>query len=58
MTNVVLYEMASVLETGLDKETLSICIELIQQGVDPERLAAVVQELRRESASLKHQVHQ
>ena len=41
------------LETGLDSETLAICIKLCENGVNPEALAMVIQELRRESAALK-----
>jgi mitotic-spindle organizing protein 1 len=47
------YEISSILDTGLDKETLSILISLIEAGVNPEALAAVVRELRREAAALK-----
>jgi len=43
-----LYEISRVLNTGLDRETLSILIELIEQGVNPEALAVVVKELRSE----------
>ena len=35
------------------RETLSILIALVENGVNPEALAAVVKELRREAASLK-----
>ncbi|KAI9334352.1 mitotic-spindle organizing gamma-tubulin ring associated-domain-containing protein, partial [Zopfochytrium polystomum] len=44
----VLYEMALLLNTGLDRETLSICVSLCEQGVNPEALAAAVKELKRE----------
>jgi len=46
-------EISNILDTGLDRETLSICISLIEAGVNPEALAAVVRELRREAAALK-----
>ena len=41
------------LNTGLDEETLQLCVQLLEAGVNPEALAAVVQELRRETAALK-----
>ncbi len=46
-------EISNILDTGLDKETLSILIGLLEQGVNPEALAAVVRELRREAAAFK-----
>eukprot|EP00960_Hanusia_phi_P005167 149636-Hanusia_phi.AAC.2 len=59
--------MSNLLNTGLDKPTLNILIELCgihgftnfpshwvaENGVNPEALAHVVRELRRESAALK-----
>ncbi len=47
------HEISTILDTGLDKETLSILINLLEAGVNPEALAAVVRELRREAAALK-----
>ncbi|CAK9208321.1 unnamed protein product [Sphagnum troendelagicum] len=44
--------MANLLGTGLDRQTLSILIALCEHGVNPEALAAVVKELRREAAAL------
>lgn len=48
----VLHEISQSLETGLDQETLAILLALCEQGVNPEALAAVVKELRRETAAL------
>lgn len=48
-----LFEISQLLETGLDKETLAILVALCEQGVNPEALAAVVKELRREAAALR-----
>ena len=42
------YEISKILNTGLNRETLAILVSLIEEGVNPEALAAVVQELRRE----------
>ncbi|XP_033639721.1 mitotic-spindle organizing protein 1-like [Asterias rubens] len=44
-------EMSQLLETGLDSETLAITTKLCELGVNPEALASVIQELRREMAS-------
>ncbi len=49
----VAFEISRLLDTGLDRETLSILIALVESGVHPEALAAVVKELRREAAELK-----
>lgn len=35
----VLSEMANVLNTGLDRETVSLCVSLCERGVNPEALA-------------------
>lgn len=43
------FRMSNILDTGLDRHTLSVLIALCDLGVNPEALAAVVKELRRES---------
>ena len=48
----VLMEMSNLLNTGLDSESLSICVKLIESGVNPEALAVVIKELRRESSAV------
>ena len=48
----VLFDISQLLETGLDRESLDILVGLTESGVNPEALAAVVKELRRESAAL------
>ncbi|KAF8637617.1 hypothetical protein AX17_002686 [Amanita inopinata Kibby_2008] len=45
----ILYELSQLLNTQLDKDTLATCVSMIESGVNPEALAAVVQELRREA---------
>ena len=52
-----LLELSKLLNTGLDNETLSICVRLCERGAHPEALATVVRELRRESQAIR-QVHQ
>uniref|UniRef100_A0A674MQE0 Mitotic spindle organizing protein 1 n=1 Tax=Takifugu rubripes TaxID=31033 RepID=A0A674MQE0_TAKRU len=52
----VLLEISRLLNTGLDMESLSICVRLCEQGINPEALSAVIKELRKASESLK--VHQ
>lgn len=44
------YELSRLLNTGLDRDTLAILMALIQKGVNPEALAAVVKDLRKEAA--------
>ncbi|OCF42881.1 mitotic spindle organizing protein 1 [Kwoniella heveanensis CBS 569] len=39
----------------LDKNTLSICVGMIEQGANPDALAAVIKELRRENEAIKTQ---
>jgi mitotic-spindle organizing protein 1 len=45
--------MSQILNCGLDQKTLSILTSLIENGVNPEALAAVVKELKRETNALK-----
>ncbi|CAK9188537.1 unnamed protein product [Ilex paraguariensis] len=42
------FHMSNILETGLDRHTLSVLIALCDLGLNPEALAAVVKELRKE----------
>ncbi|KAG5068828.1 hypothetical protein JHK85_001205 [Glycine max] len=46
------FHMSNILDTGLDRHTLSVLIALCDLGVNPEALAAVVKELRKEKPSL------
>ncbi|CAF2064665.1 hypothetical protein F2Q70_00045379 [Brassica cretica] len=45
------FRMSNILETGLDRHTLSVLIALCDLGLNPEALAAVVKELRQESGN-------
>jgi len=38
-------------------ESLSICVRLCEQGINPEALSSVIKELRRASDSLKVLTH-
>ncbi|KAH9932658.1 mitotic-spindle organizing gamma-tubulin ring associated-domain-containing protein [Amylocystis lapponica] len=51
----ILHDISQLLNTQLDKETLATCVGMIESGVNPEALAAVIQELRRESQALNGQ---
>lgn len=42
------FHVSNVLDTGLDRHTLSVLIALCDLGLNPEALTAVVKELRRE----------
>ena len=46
-------EMSKILNTGLDMETLATVVRMCESGVNPEALALVFNELRKESASIK-----
>ncbi|EPQ19857.1 Mitotic-spindle organizing protein 1 [Myotis brandtii] len=52
-TPAVLLEISRILNTGLDMETLSICVRLCEQGINPEALSAVIKELRKATEALK-----
>jgi mitotic-spindle organizing protein 1 len=51
-----LQELSNILETGLDRESLSILLELTESGVNPEALAALVKELRKQKATDEDEV--
>ena len=40
--------MSNLLGTGLDRETLNICAQLLEEGANPEALAALLVELGKE----------
>lgn len=42
-----MYQISQLLCTGLDAESLSICIRLCELGVEPEVLARVIKEIRK-----------
>lgn len=50
----VLLEISRLLNTGLDMESLSICIRLCEQGINPEALCSVIKELRKATDSMKN----
>ncbi|KAG7037202.1 Mitotic-spindle organizing protein 1B, partial [Cucurbita argyrosperma subsp. argyrosperma] len=45
------FHISNILNTGIDRHTLSVLIALCDMGVNPEALAAVVKELRQEPPS-------
>uniref|UniRef100_A0A4W3III3 Mitotic spindle organizing protein 1 n=1 Tax=Callorhinchus milii TaxID=7868 RepID=A0A4W3III3_CALMI len=45
--------ISRLLNTGLDMESLSICVRLCEQGINPEALASVIKELRKATEALK-----
>ena len=45
-------EIANLLNTGLDKETLSLCIRLIEDGIDPSTLAHNILSIQRDACHL------
>lgn len=45
------FQMSNILETGLDRNTLSVLVALSDAGINPESLAAVVKEFQRETIS-------
>ncbi|RKU47380.1 hypothetical protein DL546_006935 [Coniochaeta pulveracea] len=45
----ILHEISTILNCHLDRRMLSICISMIENGVNPEALATVVKELRAET---------
>ncbi|QSZ33240.1 hypothetical protein DSL72_002828 [Monilinia vaccinii-corymbosi] len=52
----VFHEISTLLNAELDRGTLSICISLIENGVNPEALATVVRELRKDADEVRRQI--
>ncbi len=48
-----LQELSRLLNTGLDSESLALCVRLCEQGAHPEALATIIRELRRESQAIR-----
>jgi len=46
---IVLYEMSQILNCGINRDTLSVIISMIENGSNPEALAAVVKEMKKEN---------
>ena len=44
-----LHSISSILQTGLDKRTTSVLVELLERGVDPGSLADVIVEVRQQA---------
>ena len=48
-----LMELSKLLNTGLDAETLAICVRLCENGVKPEALALVINQARQQTTVTK-----
>ncbi|KAL3480118.1 mitotic-spindle organizing gamma-tubulin ring associated-domain-containing protein [Aspergillus californicus] len=46
----ILHEISVLLNTNLDRTELSLCVSLVENGVNPDALATVIKDLRREAA--------
>ncbi|KAF2873414.1 mitotic-spindle organizing gamma-tubulin ring associated-domain-containing protein [Massariosphaeria phaeospora] len=46
----ILHEIATLLNTHLDRQQLSYCVSLIENGANPEALANVIRKLREDFA--------
>ncbi|PHH53693.1 Mitotic-spindle organizing protein 1 [Ceratocystis fimbriata CBS 114723] len=52
----ILHEISTILNCQLDRRGLSICISMIENGVNPEALANVIKELREEKYAVEQQM--
>ncbi|CAI4218190.1 unnamed protein product [Parascedosporium putredinis] len=52
----ILHEISTILNCHLDARTISICISMIENGVNPEALATVIKELRLEAQEVQRDV--
>lgn len=49
-----LYKISKLLNTNLDAPTLSYCVRLCENGVNPQALATIVKEMQREAKALNN----
>ncbi|KAB8075035.1 mitotic-spindle organizing gamma-tubulin ring associated-domain-containing protein [Aspergillus leporis] len=47
----ILHEISTLLNTNLDRTDLSLCVSLIENGVNPDALATIIKDLRKEATS-------
>lgn len=51
-TNTLLAEIARILNvTDIDDSTLQLCVKLMDQGVDPQKLATAIKNIKKETRS-------
>ncbi|KAK9359015.1 mitotic-spindle organizing gamma-tubulin ring associated-domain-containing protein [Lipomyces starkeyi] len=50
-TTVLLHEISLLLDTGVDKDTISLCLKLFDNGINPEALANTIRQLKETSIS-------
>ncbi|KAJ5151851.1 hypothetical protein N7492_010146 [Penicillium capsulatum] len=49
----ILEDISKLLNTNLNRTELSLCVSLIENGVNPDALAAVIKDLRKETPNSK-----
>uniref|UniRef100_H2YA05 Mitotic-spindle organizing protein 1 n=1 Tax=Ciona savignyi TaxID=51511 RepID=H2YA05_CIOSA len=47
-----LLEISGILNTGLDAETLAVCVQMCELGINPEAIATIIKEIRVQTSSL------
>ncbi|OQD67270.1 hypothetical protein PENDEC_c040G07017 [Penicillium decumbens] len=47
----ILEEISTLLNTHLNRTELSLCVSMIENGVNPDALATVIKDLRKEGAA-------
>lgn len=50
---IAIYEISNILNTGLDRESLSLLVALCENGVNPDSLSNAVKEIRHGSSTIK-----
>ncbi|OAA34953.1 hypothetical protein NOR_08193 [Metarhizium rileyi] len=49
----ILHEISTLLNCQLDRRAISICVSMIEKGVNPEALAKVIKDLRQEAQKVE-----
>ncbi|KAE8321990.1 mitotic-spindle organizing gamma-tubulin ring associated-domain-containing protein [Aspergillus sergii] len=47
----ILHEISTLLNTALDRTDLSLCVSLIENGVNPDALATIIKDMRKEATA-------
>ncbi|KHN98220.1 uncharacterized protein MAM_03981 [Metarhizium album ARSEF 1941] len=51
----ILHEISTLLNCHLDRRAISICVSMIEKGVNPEALARIIKDLRQEAQDVERQ---
>lgn len=54
-TFAILQDLSRLLNTGLDSESLALCVRLCENGAHPQALATIIKEIKKQAQALKQE---